>query len=177
MSRKIDAFRLALPHPLTKKDVTLLSTDLAEGALLAQAMSIPSETMNEVTYYYKGRPMYAPTRTTVTGTWTVDFPDSIYTPIRYHLEYLLYNRTRFNVTLILGDLRDVLGGVLSGNILSSLSSLSATAVAALTSARTLCDCWLKEIAPVDMSMQGATEPVIWRATIRYNYIKPFINLL
>lgn len=177
MSRKIDAFRLAVPQPLTKKDITMLCPQLAEGALLAQSMSFPSENMGEATYYYKGRPLYTPTRTNVPGDWTVDIADNVLTLVRYHMQSFMYAKKKFNVTLVPGDLTDILSGAVSLDILGLLRSATTSAIAALFSGITLCDAWIKTMAPVDFSASGATEVVTWRVTIRYNYIKPFIRLL
>lgn len=177
MSLKVDAFRVAVPQPLTQKDVTLLCTELAEGALVAQSLTFPTETMQELTYYKDGRPLYTPLRTTVTSEWTVDFPDSTYTAIRYHLLRLLYSKKRFNVTLLLGDARSLVSSLLAGNPAAMLKSAATSGVSALLSAQTLMGCWVKTVAPVDMSSAGATQAVQWRTTIRYNYIKPFINVL
>ena len=177
MSQKVDAFRVVVPQPLTQKDVTLLCPELAEGALVAQALVFPTETMNEITYYKDGRPLYTPSRTTVTAEWTCDFPDSTFTAIRYHLMSLLYSKMRFNVTLILGDARGLLSSVTAANPIALLRTAASNGVSALLSAQTLMGCWIKAVAPVDMTSAGATNPVQWRVTMRYNYIKPFINAL
>lgn len=155
----------------------MLCLQLAEGAILAQSMTFPSENMNEATYYYKGRPLYTPTRTTVGNEWTVDFPDSVFAPIRYHLMSLMYAKKKFNIILVPGDLTSILTSAVGLDLKGLISSAVGSAAAALLAGITLCDAWVKAVAPVDFSASGATEPVIWRATLRYNYIKPFINLL
>lgn len=177
MSRKIDAFRVALPQPLTRKDITILSPQLAEEALIAQSVQFPTCEMQEAQYYVDGTPMWVPTKAIPTGPWVFDVPDSLFTPIKYHMTYLLYNKKKFNVTLVLGDLRDIIGGIVSLNPLSIMSSLIQSGVSCLSSASVLRGCWVKSIAPVDMSQSSPTEPVMWRVSCRYDYIKPFINFL
>lgn len=175
MSYKVDAFRAALPAPLTKRDITLWWPVMPSAALLVQSLSFPTETMATVTVPYRGVTHEFPTHIYQPGDWAFDLPDSFAGGTYAELVEHYYARRVMSVYLILGNVLNALN--FSGNFLGSLVSAGASVLAAVRSGSVLNKAFIKSIAPVDFSMSQPDQPVTWRVTMHYGYITPLGKML
>lgn len=185
MSRKISLFAAAVPTPLTKRDFTLFMNTLPFASLLVQAATFPTEQVGEAAIPVSGTSVYVPTVYSVPGEWVFEVPDSTFLTIYYQLNTLLYTRRVFDVFLVPGQLSDaVIAGVSSGgNLLSGsaslrnwvgdISSMASAGASILLSGKILNRCFIKNIQDVQFSnRQDSGDAVVWRITVRYNYITP-----
>ena len=174
MSRKVDIFRLAIPHPLTQKDVTVICPRILQMAIVGQSSTFPTEELQGVTIPVRGQEVELPTRFKVNSDWSFTVPDSTFTQVRLNLMTVMYKKVLFDVYLLLGDYGSVLN---TNNLSASLVSLLGASFSALSTAQTLCRCWIRRIEPVQFSADTPDKPVLWSVTVHYNYIKALKGII
>lgn len=174
MSRKIDIFRLAIPHPLTQKDVTVICPRILQMAIVGQSSTFPTEELQGVTIPVRGQEVELPTRFKVNSDWTFTVPDSIFTQVRLNLMKVMYKKVLFDTYLLLGDYGSVLN---PENAWGTLLSTIGTTFSTLTTAQVLCKCWIRRIEPVQFSADAPDKPVLWSVTVHYNYIKALKGII
>lgn len=172
VSRKIDAFRLLIQQPLTKRDFLLFIPAIVQASILAQAVTFPTEQLQSVEVYKQGQKIELPTKFETGGDWSFDIPDSTLTLIRYNLLDVLYNKQIFDVYFFLGN---ILNSINLGG-LTSIQSILSNAFSYLTTAQKLGGCWIRSISPVEFSQSDPETPILWRVLVHYNYIRPVIDL-
>lgn len=178
MSRKVDTFRGLVDAPLSARDFTIIAPCFGSMPLVIQAATFPSESVEEVALVLHGEQVFLPTnKFRVNGTWTFDVPDSTFVMNRQLLSIYLYERTTFSFILIPGILSDEdLSGLVPRNLAGMINTAFMTSVGVtpgrLSSAIVVMGCFIKSIQDVNLSANGATTPVLWRVTVRYNYLKP-----
>lgn len=159
MSRKIEAFRLLVPQPLTKRDVTVICPRILQLALLGQATTFPTEELQGVTIRIKrGHEVELPTKFKVSGDWSFDIPDSLFTQVRLNLLTVQYKKVLFDTYLILGNLANSI----NTNSWNSVMSVLGNAFSTLTTAQVLGKCWIRRIDPVEFNQSQPEQPIVWR---------------
>lgn len=173
MSRKVDAFRLLVQQPLTKRDFLMFSPQLIQASIIVQSMTFPTERLRSVEVFRRGYRVELPTMFEIPGDWTFEVPESTLTAMRLDLMSVMYKRSVFDVYLFLGSLFNSL----NLNSLNSIASILSNAAAIITTAQTLGSCWIREIAPVDFAASDPETPITWRVTVHYNYIRALVGAL
>lgn len=174
MSRKIEAFRLLVPQPLTKRDVTVVCPRILQLALLGQATTFPTEELQGVTVRTRrGYEVELPTKFKVSGDWSFDIPDSLFTQVRLNLLTVQYKKVMFDTYLILGNLANSINTNSWNSVMSALGNVFSI----LTTAQVLGKCWIRRIDPVEFNQAQPEQPVVWRVTVHYNYIKALAGII
>ena len=174
MSRKVDIFRLAIPHPLTQKDVTVICPRILQMAIVGQSSTFPTEELQGVTIPVRGQEVELPTRFKVNSDWSFTVPDSTFTQVRLNLMTVMYKKVLFDVYLLLGDYGNIFK---TNSPLGTLVSAMASGFSTLTTAQVLCKCWIRRIEPVQFSSDAPDKPVLWSVTVHYNYIKALKGII
>lgn len=176
MSVRQDSFRLAIPAPLTQRDITVVIPKLLPVSLLVQAATFPTEELGEVAVPIRGQEIKLPTKFRSSEGWSFDVPDNLFTTYRYMLMSAYYSRRLFDAHLVLGNLADTVNDLTNPNLSSLFSIINNGAISKLvsmkTSSCTLKGCWIRRINPVEFSAQDVTTPILWRVSVHYNYIQP-----
>lgn len=182
MSRKVDTFRGLVDAPLSARDFTIIAPCFGSMPLVIQAATFPSESVEEVALVLHGEQVFLPTnKFRVNGTWTFDVPDSRLVMNRQLLSRYLYERTTFSFILIPGILTDKVLGELDSLSLVNVANVLGNALLGgvlpgrLFSSLVVRGCFIKSIQDVNLSAKGATTPILWRVTVRYNYLEPLLS--
>lgn len=174
MSRRISAFTIAVPTPLTLRDITMIWPAMPQSMLLVQSLTFPTEEFEEVRIPVGGTTVSLPTHVYKPGTWTFEVPDNIGTSVRYELINAYYNQGLHDIGLVLGNVGDMFNFSSFGSTVSGILKAGASVVGGMSTGIILGRAYIKSIGGVDFSKgANAIEAVKWRVTVAYNYISRF----
>lgn len=173
MSRRVDLFRLLIPQPLTKRDVTVICPRILQIALAGQSLTFPTEELQSVIVKtHRGHEVELPTKFKVGGDWSFDIADSVFTQVRYNLLTVQYKKVLFDTYLLLGNFANSINTNAEASTLGVATSFLGNLTSLLKTAEVLGKCWIRRIDPVEFSQSQPDQPILWRVTVHYNYIKP-----
>lgn len=168
MSYRIEAFKTLVSSPLTKRDITMVWPALPQSTILVQSLTFPTEDLATVTVPHRGVDIELPTHVFKPGDWSFEIPDSVFTTVRYEIERAFYERKMHTITLIMGNMLDVLG---TDGALNSLARVGSMTSASLLTAVQLEKAFIKGIDPAQFSKtSSATEAIVWNVKVHYTYI-------
>ena len=84
-----------------------------------------------------------------------------------------YKKVLFDTYLILGNLANSI----NTNSWNSVMSVLGNAFSTLTTAQVLGKCWIRRIDPVEFNQSQPEQPIVWRVTVHYNYIKALAGII
>lgn len=160
MSIKVQLFNALIPQRVNQYFVTI-DNSTAVG-FLVEAANLPTESLGETTIFNRGQAVYIPTRRSVPGTWECTINEvqlskifEFFTDLQLKQRFVHIPLIGYKFDMPTVDMFDI-------KIVSqTLHGVS----------KHLRGCWLKEVAPVQLSYSDVTNNLKWKLIFRYNYIE------
>lgn len=163
MSIKVQLFNTLIPQRVNQYFVTI-DNSIAVG-FLVEAANLPTESLGETTMFNRGQAVYIPTRRSVPGTWECTINEVQLSKI-FEFFTNLQLKQRFAHVPLVADKAYMFDMPTVGMFDIKIVSQTLHGVS-----KHLKGCWLKEVAPVQLSYSDNTNNLKWKLIFRYNYIE------